>query len=175
MPASAIENAPTINANLKAAVKSSKIKGVIVPKAMSVVQSEAVKAHSILVAQISSAVKFSDLPHSLSNPKSIKTFRATCYHAWMISDDPFDGFSLESTHLLGIVRTAFTKTFVDVEYVPKYKDIFHQTVSVMAMSCFDVHPYFKDIFEPSGAKVPPRFSRTWRVEGFSFGYVKGTD
>jgi hypothetical protein len=54
----------------------------------------------------------------------------------MISDDPFDGFSLESTHLLGIVRTAFAETFPEVEYVPKYKDVFHHTVSATAMSTF---------------------------------------
>ena len=128
MPAFAMENAPTINA--KATAKSSKVKGIIVPKAMNNVGSE---AHLVLVAKIESAERLTDLPRSFSTSKQIKDFRATCYYAWMVSDDPFDGFSLESDNLLSIIRTAFTETFPDVEYVPKYKDIFHQTVSATAI------------------------------------------
>ena len=69
MPAFAMENAPTINA--KATVKSSKVKGITVPKAMNNVGSE---AHLVLVVKIKSAERLTDLPHLFSTSKQIKDF-----------------------------------------------------------------------------------------------------
>lgn len=85
---------------------------------------------SALVVQINSAKKFSELPASLGNAAMKKQLRATCYHGWMASSDLFDGFSLESGHFLDIIRDAFQKTFPDVEYMPRAKDVFHRTVSI---------------------------------------------
>jgi len=69
-----------------------------------------------------------DLPHPFNNAKLIKAFRATCYHGWMASGDLFDGFSLESDHLLEIVCKALKVTFPAAKYEVVHRDIFHQTV-----------------------------------------------
>lgn len=128
----AVENARAMSTNPKTATKGSKLKAVIVPKAANPVnmeKAEAIQPLSALAAQISCAKKFTDLPPSFRNSKLIEKFRATCYHEWMTSSDPFDSFTLDSSHLLQVVRDAFKETFPDTEYVPVTKDIFHQTVS----------------------------------------------
>jgi hypothetical protein len=117
--------------------KMGKLKAAIVLKASSrvnAVKSEAPEPPSALVMQIKAAKRFSDLPAPFRNSKLIKAFRATCYHGWMASDDLFDGFSLESDHLLEIVRKSLNITFPDLKYVVVHKDIFHQTVHVLIMT-----------------------------------------
>ena len=95
-----------------------------------------------LVIQINSAKKLADLPSYLSNSKSIKKVRATCYHGWMSSKDLFNGFALESEYFLNIVCNSFSKTFSDVQYMPHHKDVFHQTVSVL-IALFATHQQSK--------------------------------
>ena len=108
-------------------------KAAIIPKASSRAgtKPEPVEPPSALISEISSAKKFSDLPPYLGNSKLIKQFRATCFHGWMASGDPFDGFALESEYFLEVICDAFKETFPDVQYVPRHKDVFHQTVSVI--------------------------------------------
>ena len=75
-----------------------------------------------------------DLPPPFHSPKLIKAFHTTCYHGWMASDDLFDGFSLESDHLLDIVCKSLNITFPGIKYDVVHKDIFHQTVRVLIMT-----------------------------------------
>ncbi|KAF8237607.1 hypothetical protein L208DRAFT_1375544 [Tricholoma matsutake] len=56
----------------------------------------------------------SNLPLPFHNLALVKQFHATCYHAWMASDDHFNGYSLESNHLLKIVHKAFKKTSPEI-------------------------------------------------------------
>ena len=56
----------------------------------------------------------------------------------MSSEDPFNGFTLESTHLLEIVHNAFNKTFANASYLPAPRDIFHRTVSLIAMPVIQI-------------------------------------
>ena len=48
----------------------------------------------------------------------------------MASENLFDDFMIDSDVLLNIVHTAFTKAFPDLAYIPCFKDVFHQTVSL---------------------------------------------
>jgi hypothetical protein len=41
----------------------------------------------------------------------------------------FDGFTVDSNILLGIVQVSFAATWPNSLYVPQQQDIFHQTVS----------------------------------------------
>jgi hypothetical protein len=89
----------------------------------------------------------------------LKQFRSTCYHGWMASDDLFDGFTIESDILLGIVRTAFGKVFPDSAYIPSVKDVFHQTVSpgislTCVCSCHDIPTRFMITFKPTVPTLP---------------------
>ncbi|KIL57450.1 hypothetical protein M378DRAFT_16235 [Amanita muscaria Koide BX008] len=117
--------------------KPSRFKTTIVPKQgnnTNLVKAEAVTSNSTMVttsthlAQIRAAKRFRDLPSSFTNSTMIKQFRSTCYHGWMASDDLFDGFTIESDILLGIVRTVFSKVFPDSAYIPSVRDVFHQTI-----------------------------------------------
>jgi len=126
-----------VPAERKPIAKMGKLKAAIVPKASSrinTVKSEVVEPPSALVNQIKSARQFTDLPIPFRNSALVKQFRATCYHTWMASDDHFDGCSLESDHLLKIVREAFQKTFPDVQYKPVRKDVFHHTIRIKLLS-----------------------------------------
>ena len=115
--------------------KASKFKTTVVPKRSTrdtnLVKAEAVanNANSALINQICTATRFRDLSSTITNSKALKQFRSTCFHAWMVSDNLFDDFTIDSDVLLNIVRTAFTKAFPDLAYVPHRKDVFHQTVS----------------------------------------------
>lgn len=49
----------------------------------------------------------------------------------MASGDLFDGFAMESEYFLKIICDSFKATFPNVQYIPRHKDVFHQTVSVI--------------------------------------------
>lgn len=131
------ENGTTGNLNQTRALvgKASKFKTTIVPKRSThdtdLVKAEAVanSANSALIDQIGSATRFRDLPSTITNSAALKQFRSTCFHGWMASDNLFEDFTKDSDVLLNIVRTAFTKAFPDLAYVPCCKDVFHHTVS----------------------------------------------
>jgi hypothetical protein len=57
-------------------------------------------------------------------------FRMTCYSGWMTSKDMFDGFTIDSDVLLGIVQAAFAATWPESPYVPCNRDVVHRTVSI---------------------------------------------
>jgi hypothetical protein len=125
----------TINNNTK--MKHSKLKKTIIPKAGS--------AHAVTTSQqpagpslapevraaIVSAQAFRDLPLPYRDAKAIKKFRGTCYSGWMASNDIFNGFTVESDVLLGIVQDSFSATWPNSPYVPCQQDVFHQIVSVI--------------------------------------------
>ena len=121
--------------------KASKFKTTVVPKRLGsnhntdLVKAEAVanSANSALIDQIRAATRFRELPSIITNSTALKQFRSTCFHGWMASDNLFDDFTIDSDVLLNIVRTAFTKAFPDLAYVPQCKDIFHHTVSPDSM------------------------------------------
>jgi hypothetical protein len=120
------------------AVKTAKLKATIMPKATSrinALKSEQVEAESNLIVLIKSAKRLSDLPLPFNILKFIKQFCSTCYHGWMTSEDPFNGFTLESSHLLEIIRNAFGKTFPNTTYLLALRDIFHRTVSLTMCHC----------------------------------------
>ncbi|KAI0289301.1 hypothetical protein BC826DRAFT_971075 [Russula brevipes] len=98
------DGAPTYPRRATATTTAGRPKASIVPKASSRANTpKPDTSPSVLIVQIGAAKRISDLPPYLSNSLSIKQFRATCYHGWMTSDDPFDGFSLEAEHFLNIV------------------------------------------------------------------------
>jgi hypothetical protein len=113
-----------------------KLKKAIVPKASSAVPQASNKPASSgpslpahLLSAIGSARSFKELPSPYNNSLMIKQFRMTCYSAWAASSEMFDGFTVDSKVLLGIVQDSFAATWPDSPYVPQQQDIFHQTVS----------------------------------------------
>jgi hypothetical protein len=115
-------------------LRTLKLKKAIVPKASSAVPSnQPTSAPSgppaQLISAIESARSFKELPSPYNNPAMIKQFRMTCYSAWAASNEMFDGFTVDSKVLLGIVKASFAATWPNSLYVPQQQDIFHQTVS----------------------------------------------
>jgi hypothetical protein len=53
-----------------------------------------------------------------------------CYSGWMALKDMFDGFTIDSDVLLGIVQAVFAATWPESPYVPCNWDIVHQMVSI---------------------------------------------
>jgi hypothetical protein len=110
-----------------------KLKKAIVPKAGTAHSNQpdpqASGPPAQLISAIQSARSFKELPPLYSNPATIKQFRMTCYSAWTASSEMFDGFTVDSNVLLGIVQVSFAATWRNSLYVPQQQDIFHQTVS----------------------------------------------
>jgi hypothetical protein len=134
MNRSSASEAPASEDNSK--LRTLKLKKAIVPKAGSAVSSNLNQPASApsgppaqLISAIESARSFKDLPSPYSNPAMIKQFRMTCYSAWTASSEMFDGFTVDSKVLLGIVQASFAATWPNSLYVPQQQDIFHQTVS----------------------------------------------
>jgi hypothetical protein len=81
--------------------KIAKLKATIIPKAANPGNTGTpllLGSSDPVVAQIQSAKTFTDLSGPFKNAKAIRQFRATCYHAWMPSADPFDDFALDPQH-----------------------------------------------------------------------------
>jgi hypothetical protein len=123
----------TINDNPK--IKNSKLKKAIIPRLGSAApmshQPAPPSVSSELQAAIESAEAFRDLPLPYRDAKAIKKFQVTCYSGWMASSDIFDGFTIDSDVLLGIVQDAFSATWPNSPYVPCRQDVFHQIVSMI--------------------------------------------
>ena len=127
----AASEAPASEDNSK--LRTLKLKKAIVPKAgsaASVPSNEPASSQppAQLISAIGSARSFKELPSPYSNSVMIKLFRMTCYSAWTASSEMFDGFTVDSNVLLGIVQVSFAATWPNSLYVPQQQDIFHQTV-----------------------------------------------
>lgn len=118
-----------------------KLKKAIVPKAGSAQGVQPAPQASgpppQLISAIESARSFKELPPPYNNPAMIKQFRMTCYSAWAASSEMFDGFTVDSNVLLGIVKVSFAATWSNSLYVPQQQDIFHQTVSMQSNNTVD--------------------------------------
>ena len=92
-----------------------------------------------LHAAIQSAEAFWELPLPYKDGKAIKKFRLTCYSGWIASSDMFDGFTIDSEILLGIIQAFFTATWPNLLYIPCQQDVFHWTVNMIVIHAFSEH------------------------------------